>query len=103
MVRGDPAARLVTMKRVSTPSGPASTRGDDAFDAVPTGRTIIELLEAPELVGGACGGEPRRRALLQVADMAAQRGRRGDAKRIVHPVGAAEAQHLGRAIVAVAA
>src|SRR5271157_3454445 len=43
---GDDKARVHTV-------GPCLDAGNDAFDAVPTGGTIIELLEAPELVGDA--------------------------------------------------
>ena len=44
---------------------------NDALDAVPTRRTVKEFFVAPELVWGAGGGEPRRRALLQGAGLAA--------------------------------
>jgi hypothetical protein len=83
--------------------GPSFDAGDDAFNAIPARGAVVEFLEAPELVGTTCGGEARRRALLQRVDMAAQRGRRSDTERIIDAVGAAEAQHFRRTIMAVAA
>src|SRR3954452_2585114 len=91
------------MKRVSPPLGPGLDTGNDALDAVPTPGAIVEVLEAAELVAAASGGEALRRALLQAEDMAAQGRCRCHAQHKVHPVGAAEAPHLRRAVMTVAA
>ena len=65
--------------------------GDDAFDPVPTGGAVVELLEAARLA--ACRSGARRRAGLQRGGVPAQRGRRRDAEDIVEPVLSALAPH----------
>src|ERR1700677_3370042 len=62
--------------------------GDDALDAAPTRRAVVELLEAARLARVRRGLVARLHAGFEVADMAAQ-GRRGrDPKDIIEPVGA---------------
>ena len=90
------------MKRVSTPCGPASTRATDAFDAVPTGGAVVEFLEAAQLLA-ACAGGAHGRARFPVRRCVCAGGGRRDAEDVIEPLGAAEAQHLRRAIVAVGA
>ena len=90
------------MKRVSTPCGPGLDAGDDALDAVPACGAVVEFLEPAALFAVGRGGA-RGRAGLQRGDMLAQRGRRGDAEHVIEPLGAAEPQHLRRAVVAVGA
>src|SRR5947209_5283081 len=85
------------------PLRPGLDTGNDALDAVPTPGTIIEFLEATALLATAAGGEALCRALLQSRDMAAQGRRRRHAQHPIHLVGAAEAQHLRRAVMAVTA
>src|SRR5437763_14364366 len=74
--------------------------GDDALDAVPACGAIVEFLEPAQLLAASLGGALDR-AGLQRGDMLAQRGGRRDAEDVIEPLGPTEAQHLGRAIVAV--
>src|SRR5690242_18032024 len=85
------------------PVGSGFDASNDALDAVPTPGTIIKFLEAADLVATTSGGEALRRTRLQAGDMAAQGRRRRHAQHPVHLVGAAEAQPLRRAVMAVAA
>ena len=94
--------RLVTTKRVSGPSAPASTRAT-TLDAAPTRRAVVELLEAARLARVRRGLVACFHAGFEVADVAAQ-GRRGrDAEDIIEPVGATKVENLGSAIMTVAA
>src|SRR6202453_363179 len=77
--------------------------GDDALDAAPTRRPIVELLETARLAALGRGLVERPRRSFQALDMPAQRRGRRDAEDIVEPVGATEVENLGSAIVAVAA
>src|SRR3954454_1481726 len=99
---------LVTMKRVSTPSGPSSAvrwtdAGEDPLHPPPAAGAIEKLLVAALLLGARRGSAQRRGAPLQRFDVTAQRGRRGDTKDEVQALGAAEVEHLRRAVVAVRA
>src|ERR1019366_4027298 len=80
------------------PLRPGLDAGDDALDAVPTRGAIVEFLEAAQFLA-ACRGGPRSDALLQRRDVFPQCGGGRHAQRVVEPLGAAEAQHLGCAVV----
>ena len=81
---------------------PGLDAGDDALDTIPACGAIVEFLEAALLHATRAGGV-RGRAGFQRGDVSAQRGGRCDAEDIIEPLGPAEPQHLGRAIVAVGA
>ncbi len=74
---------------------------DDALGSAPAGSAVVERFVARQLVRAGGGGLLGRSAALQSLDMAAQRRGRGHAENEIHTVGAAEIQHLGRAVVAV--
>src|SRR5664279_4454930 len=81
---------------------PGLDTGDDALDAVPACSAIIEFLEAAQLLAAGAGGA-RRRAGFQPGDVLAQGGGWRDTQHVIEPLGAAEAEHFGCAIVAVGA
>src|ERR1019366_6860906 len=77
--------------------------GDDAFDAAPTRRPVVKLLEPARLAVLRRGLVERLRRSFQTLDMPAQRRGGRDAEDVIEPVGAAEVENFGSAIVAVAA
>ena len=91
---GDDKARIGAL-------GAGLDAGDDALNPAPACGAIVELLVAPQLVCAAGGGLAVRRAALQRLDVPAERAGGGDTENEIHPLGAAEIQHLGGAIIAV--
>src|SRR6266511_1473708 len=95
-----PWPRLVTMKRVSVPSLPASTRATMRRAGL---GGVEEFLEAADLASGRRGLEARRGAFLEAGDMPPERAIGGEAEHVVEAVRLAPVHDVRAGVMAVGA
>src|SRR5205814_4117797 len=94
--------RLVTMKRLSAPCGPASTRADDAALDVPAFSGVADVAVAADLFTFARNATEGG-VLGEWADLAQQHRIAGEAEDVTDALALAPRHRLGPSVMAVAA